>query len=398
MADFPSSSALFQAARNEVLLKNGQLSVEAVDRDGSDANVLLAAAARIGDEVIGQLVNVVSGLYLDSATGDNLDRLIIDRYGITRKQASNGLVTLTFTSNVAPAANVVIPANTLVRSTTGITYQTVYPETLLAGDTVVQSLARSSLAGVNQQVNAYTLTTLASSIPDAVSQGITLSVTNTLASAGAADRETDADYRARGRAFFTSSRRGTLSAIEQGALTTPGVVRAKAFETLGESGNPNGYVSLVIADQYTDTLATLTLTNPTYASQSQALAQSVFTTLQEYRPAGIFVNVQTAQVVLQPIVLSLSFAAGVNADTVALAVRSAVVTYVNNLNPGDDLTFEGLNAVILSIPGVVDNGFPIYSPPLNPGDSIVTTPLQVIRTSLSIVRANASTAGSPLGG
>ena len=398
MADFPSSSALFQAARNEVLLKNGQLSVEAVDRDGSDANVLLAAAARIGDEVIGQLVNVVSGLYLDSATGDNLNRLIIDRYGITRKEASTGLVTLTFTANIAPAANVVIPANTLVRSTTGVNYQTVYPETLLAGDTVVQSLARSSLGGVNQQVNAFTLTTLSSPIPDAVANGITLSVTNALASSGAADRETDSDYRTRGQAFFTSSRRGTLSAIEQGALTTPGVVRARAFETLGPSGNPNGYVSLVIADQYTDTLATLTMTNPTYAAQSQALAQSVFNTLQEYRPAGIFVNVQTAQVILQPIVLSLSFVAGVNADTVALAVRSAVVTYINNLNPGDDLTFEGLNAVIVSISGIVDNGSPIYSPPLNAGDSIVTTPLQVLRTSLSIVRANASTAGSPLGG
>lgn len=398
MADFPSSTALFQAAREEVLLKNGQLSVAAVDRDGSDANILLAAAARIGDEIIGQLVNVVSGLYLDSATGDNLNRLLIDRYGLVRKEASTGLVALTFTANTAPSANVTIPANTLVRSTTGVTYVTIAPDTILTGGTTVTITARSSLAGVNQQVNAYTLTTLSSPVPDAVAQGVTLSVTNNLASVGATDRETDADYRARGRSFFTSSRRGTLSSLEQGALTVPGVVRARAFETLSANGAQNGYVNLIIADQYTDTLATLTLPNPTYATQSSILAQTVFNALQEYRPAGIFVNVQTAQVVLQPIVLSLSFAAGVNVDAVALAARAAVVTYINNLNPGDDLTFEGLTAVINSIAGIVNNNSPIYSPPLQPGDSIVTTPLQVIRTTLSLVRATATSDGSPIGG
>lgn len=388
--DFPSFSTLFQTARNEVLLQNAQLTVESVDREGTDANVLIAAAAAASDEVVKQLISVVAGLYLDSANGTALDRLVLDRYGIARKQASGGTLSLLFTTTAPVAASFVIPAGTRVSTNTGIVYETILAETFFSGTTQIYVTARSTQAGLSQQVAIGTLNSIISSIANAPSD---LGVTNPYASFGASDAETDSEYRARAQAFFTSSRRGTLSAIEQGALAVPGVVRAQAFEVLDTSGRPAAYVQLSIADAFTDTFAELGVNPPAYQTQSAALAQEVFNALQDYRPAGIFVQVTVAQTVLQPVQLALSFAAGVNVDAVALAARSSIVSYINNLSPGDDLVPADLVTVLTGIPGLINEGTAIYSP----SGTVAATPLQVFRTNLSLVSATSLSPGTPIG-
>ena len=72
--DFPNFQTLFQIARNEALVRNPQLSQDAIEREGSDANILIASACAAADEVVGQLTAVSAGLFLDSANGDALDR------------------------------------------------------------------------------------------------------------------------------------------------------------------------------------------------------------------------------------------------------------------------------------------------------------------------------------
>lgn len=388
--DFPSFSTLFQTARNEVLLSNGQLTVESVDRPGTDANILIAAAAAASDEVMKQLINVVAGLYLDSANGDALDRLVLDRYGLARKQATGGTTSLLFSTTSPVGASFIIPVGTRVATNTGIVYETVTDETFFAGTTEQFCIARSTQAGLSQQVAIGTLTSIVSSIAFAPTD---LVVTNPYASFGAANTETDAEYRSRAQAFFTSSRRGTLSSIEQGALAVPGVVRAQAFEVLDTSGRPARYVQLSIADAFTDTFAELGVNPPAYQTQSQALAQEVFNALQDFRPAGIFVQITVAQTVLQPIQLSLSFAAGANVDQVAVAARSAIVSYINNLSPGDDLVPENLIAVLQGIPGLINEGTAIFSP----AGTVTATDLQVFRTTLALVSATSSNPGTPIG-
>ena len=49
MPNFPTFDALFRAGRDEVLTRNAKISREAVEREGMDANILVAAAAAIGD-------------------------------------------------------------------------------------------------------------------------------------------------------------------------------------------------------------------------------------------------------------------------------------------------------------------------------------------------------------
>lgn len=391
MADFPSFQTLFTLARNEMLARNGQLSRAVIDREGSDANILVAAAAAAADETIAQLVNVTAGLYLDTAQGAALDRLLFDRYGLTRKVAASGVTSLVFSTTTPNPAAFTIPANTVVATTDGIQYQTVQPETFPLGSVgPIYAIARSVVSGVNQQVRPDTLTSIVGSINGSPTD---LVVTNPLASTGAADAESDASFRERGRAFFTTVRRGTLRSIEQGALSVPGVIRATAYEILDLNGYPAKYVALAIADEYTDTLANLTTIPPTYSAQSLALAQTVFNALQDYRAAGIFVNVQVAQVILVAVQLSLSFTAGANIDLVATNARAAIVGVINGLSPGDDLAPATLLAELRKVNGLVITGNEIVSPP----GVIVTNPLQVLRTTLSIVSAVNSSPGTPIG-
>ena len=100
------------------------------------------------------------------------------------------------------------------------------------------------LAGLNQQVKAETIT----SIIDFPSGGpADLVVTNAAATFGAANEETDITLRARARAFWSTARRGTLSAIKQGALAVPGIETASCFELVDpNTGYPDYLVELNI--------------------------------------------------------------------------------------------------------------------------------------------------------
>ena len=98
MPDLPVFEDLFRIARDEAMLRNGRISREAIEREGMDANILMAAGTAIGDEVVGQLGALEAAVFLDSAKGAALDRLVFDRYSLVRKPASAALGTVTFTT------------------------------------------------------------------------------------------------------------------------------------------------------------------------------------------------------------------------------------------------------------------------------------------------------------
>jgi len=396
--DFPNFQTLFQIARNEALVRNASLTRDAIERDGSDANILVATACAAGEEIVAQSVRNYSGLFLDSATGDALDKLLFDRYGLTRKVAAASVGSVSFTTTTPAPAAFTIPAGVQLSTIDGIQFETIESELFAAGSTgPVYVAVRSILAGANQQARIGTIVNVISRITNAPSD---LVVINTLATAGAADRESDSEFRARGRNYFTTVQRGTASALTQAALSVPGVIRANTFELLDVNGAPNYKVACVIADQYTDTLANYTTVNPAYEAQSQVLSQQVFNVLQDYRPAGVFVSVQVAQVQLVPVSLSLSFKAGVNLDTVAFNARAAITNYINNLNPGDDLYLTPLIDALRGVDGLIVDGdeISVQSTSTNANDPLIyANPLQVLRTSLALVRASSVNASTPIG-
>ncbi len=380
MADTPNFADLQRVARDEVLARNGNLTPEVVEREGTDANILIACDAAVGEEVIGQIQRVEAGLFLDSSTGAALDKLVFDRYGLLRKPAAPAIGAALFQTATLSAVTFAIPVNTTLQSDSGNQYITTAEVNYPAGATSPVSVPiRSVLAGLGQAASVGSINAIISDIPGAPTD---LGVTNGEATAGSDDQEPDASFRDRARKFFLTARRGTRLAIEQGALAVAGVRTATAFEIIDSSGRPARIVQLVVSDAFTDVLASYTASPPpSYAIQSQQLAATIFQQLDDVRAAGIYVDVIVAQVVLQPIVLRLAYQAGVDTEQVSASARAAAVSYVNSLAPGVALIYNDLRAAVQATPGLSVTGNEIASPS---GD-VLPNPLQVIRTSLAIV-------------
>lgn len=390
MADMPTWSDLMKIAADEALFRSGNLSREMVQRDGSDANIMLAGACAAADEVVGQLADLAASLFLDSARGMALDRLLFDRYGLARKPAANAVGSVRFTTTAAATAPFTIPSGTLLSAADGTQYVTVADALYPLGSTgPILATVRSVLAGSAQQAKIGTITSITGTITGAPAD---LVVTNTVATAGASDAESDSEYSARGRSFFTTARRGVLASIEQGALAVPGVVRAKAIEVVDAYGRPARIVLLMISDSYTDALAQLGTVPATYQAQSQTLALTVYNGLAEYRAGGIFVHVQVAQVIMLPVHLRLSFRAGANIESVAVQARAVATAYVNGLQPGVAFVRKTLQDQLAAVTGLFITGDEIESPS---GD-VVPTPLQALRTTMAISSAAATDSSRPL--
>lgn len=382
MADFPTFEDLFRVARDEILSRNTKVSRDVVERQGSDANIIAASAAAVGDELVGQVTRVAKGLFLDSAEKECLDRLVFDRFNIARKDAAPALTSVSFSTTTPAASAFAIPAGTKLGTSDGRTFITsvdaAYP---LGGVGPIVVAARSTLAGLDQAVGIGTVTSILSSIVGAPAD---LAVTNAVASSGAADEEEDDDLRARARLVFETARRGTLLAIRAKALAVPGVQTATAFEILDEYGRPGKVVQLVVSDKYTDALLSVSPTPSSYQLQSALLASTVFAALDDTRAGGIYVHVSVARVVMTGVQLGLRFQAGVNPDIVAFRARTAIARMINSLSPGEALTVEAMIEVLRRVTGLIVEGDEI----LSPAGDVEPEVLEVLRTTLSLVVAS----------
>lgn len=396
--DLPTQTDLFRVGRDEALRRNGKLTLEAIERDGSDINIDVAVSAATGDEAVAQLAVVSAGIYLDSARGRALDRVVFDRYGLLRKVAAPAVGSVVFQvldgtgTPIANPSGFTIPAGTQLQSVDGTNFVTQVDQLFAMSAMSVTVAVRSVLAGADQQAGKNTITSIQGQVSGGPSSPNRLVVNNPLATAGACDEEEDDDLRNRARAFFLTARRGTLAAIEQGALAVAGVKTARAIEVLDALGRPARMVQLMITDAYTDQLAQLSTAVPAYDAQSQVLAANVFAGLDDYRAAGIYVMTQVAQTVMLPVAMRLAFLAGADPDEVALEARAAVVGYTNALQSGTNWVRDLAQAKLQTIPGLYYTGNEIMSPA---GD-IIAKPLQAIRTSMAIVSPVSAQTDRPL--
>ena len=130
--------------------------------------------------------------------------------------------------------------------------------------------------------------------------------------------------RERVRAFWLAARRGTLGAIEFGALTVPGVVSASAVESIDASVRPARIVTLYVADGS--------------GVSNEALAARVREVLFEWRAAGIFVLVSSSVPSIVPVVLRLRFAANAQAEHVTRTAHHHAVDVNGVLRMRDGFT------------------------------------------------------------
>lgn len=373
MADLPSRTDLFEVGAAEIASRsaarpvNQRISASEVFTEGSDINVVTASASAMGEEVVRQLCLEIAALYLDTAEGEALDRLVADRFSptIVRKEATPAVVTLQFSRSSGALPAETFPAQSRYRTANGIEFATSLAASLPAGSygpvTVTATCVDTGQAG---NVAANTVTQFNTPPADSA-----IVVTNPEPAAGGDDPETDARLRQRARDFYNAARRGTVAAIEFGALTVAGVRLASVTEEVDQNGDETGRVSLAISDAQ--------------GQGNAALAAAVRGALLEYRAAGVVVDVIAAVPVFQAIALRLRFRTGVDPAVAFASVQQAVLASVNALAPGATLPVSLITAAARQVQGVIVLDDAVQTPA---GD-VVPAQNEVIRTTLALVTA-----------
>lgn len=209
---------------------------------------ILAAAANEDAEQYFQITRLRQLFSIDTATGSDLDLRAaeIQPGTVTRRQplAASGDVVF---SRPGTTGTIVIVSGTLVAAsdTDGLVkFRTTSPTTIDAGNTTSAAVNVVAVeAGERGNVAAGAIVKLVSRIP-----GVT-GVTNAAAFSNGRDRESDANFRGRIKAFVQSLSRGTPTALEGFANT---VILADGrrvlFSKVVEPIVPDGTVSLYIDD------------------------------------------------------------------------------------------------------------------------------------------------------
>jgi hypothetical protein len=369
MSELLSRADLFNIGRRYVITRATRINPREVDVEGSDINLFIGAASYMANAVARQNIERINALLLDGAVKDDLDRYAFDRYQMIRKGASAALGTVEFTRASSTGGAGSIALGTKLITLAGIEYVTTTTANFTAfGSSAFAATAnvRAAQAGKDFQVGANNIRRFDK--PTLIFDP-TITVNNSEPTSGGEPAEHDDVFRERVRGFWLAARRGTVGAIEFGALLTLGVESANAIEVLDDN-RPDRFVELFIADSS--------------GVASQALAAQVNQTLLEYRPAGIYVNINTSRPRIINVTFQPTFVAGV--DTVGLGeqIRNALVQYVNSLRVNEPLLVNDLGAVFSRFRK--DGLIPTQTSLIEPSGDLIPEPSTTLRTRPANVR------------
>lgn len=354
MADLPSRTDLFQVGRRAIVnTPNVRINPSVIDTAGSDVNLLVGAMSVIGENIITQLGIGMRGLFIETAAADALDRVAYDRYGLTRFSATPATCLVTLSRATSGGGAGTFQAGSRVQTTTGVQFA-VDADVVFGGSDLIKTASATALVtGLDGNVSANTIVQFADPPWDA-----SLTVTNSGA-AGGATTETDVAFRGRIRNFFPTVRRGTLGAIQYGALQVPGVAVATAYEaqavTLSLSGIaqslPATVVQLVVSDRD--------------GNSSAPMIQAVQDAMLDYRSAGVAVLVYGGVLNTTTVVrwTGLTYVTGYDPTSVQQQIRSVSVAVAQFLAPGATLYRSTLIAAAKTVPGVIVAEGSLTSPP-----------------------------------
>ncbi len=367
----PTRSDYFSLGREEIISRSlarppaQRISREAIDTEGSDVNIILASASGMADEVTRHLAIQCGALYLDSAEGENLDRLVNDRFGtqVQRKQPAPALAVLQFSRPNPSGGAVSLSIGSKVRTERGTEFELTQVLAIPAGSTApVDIQAQAVVVGTAGNVQPNTITEFVQQPPDP-----DLVVTNPQPATGGSDVESDASLRERARDFYRTARRGTLAAIEFGALTVAGIQSATAVEVLDSFGDPVGIVRLFVAD--------------VNGQANTALALAVKNALTAFRAAGILVDVFGSTPRFEDIIFRLRFETGIDTAAAFEEVRFLTVVAVNNLGPNEILPTSLLLEQARRVPGVIV----LQDTMVEPVGDVVPVLGEIIKTSADLI-------------
>lgn len=360
-APFPTKEDLFAVGARELLTRASlrpagkRVTAAAVYTVGTNVNSALAGAAAMADEAIRHTAIRFGELYLDSAEGDALQRVITDRIApdLVRKQPSPSLVSLTVTrvSSAQTTSAFSRAAGAIVRTSSGIEFETLADFGLAANELGTRTLdAQAVSAGSVGNVDAGTVAQFAVAPSD---PGIL--VTNLGPAVGGSDVESNRDYLARAKMEAASRVRGVAGAIESAALRVPGIKWAILEEVLDSNGDPNGVLRLYIAD--------------INGQSNLALLEKARLAIYPHRTAGMIPSIVNVSPVWQSINYQLAFEVGTNLSAAREQLKTLTVALVNELAPGETLQRSMLYSIARQVTGaiVIDTVVSVPSADVVPG-------------------------------
>ncbi|MGE3956467.1 MAG: baseplate J/gp47 family protein [Vicinamibacterales bacterium] len=300
---------------------------------GSVVRTLLEAVSREVGIVYAQLNAVYDSAFVDTATGDSLDR-VVALLGYRRFPAGRPAGAVVFRRRAGSVGSITIPAGTPVTDTADkVRYETVETRTMLAGESVAEVRVRGA-AGSTPPVPAGTLTVIQRAIA-----GLD-GVVNERDTTRVNEAETDEELRARAKSALLGANKGTIESIRFGLLQLTDIVRDVKVEEF-----PNGVPGEIRV-------------NVALREGGSQLPPKVIERLEALRPAGIRVlhGVASPEKLAARVRLTLAGAPLPPAEIEQLRarVRQALTDEVGRRGVGERLRNRPLTASVLADDRIVD--------------------------------------------
>ncbi len=261
--------------------------------DGSVNDINAGAAASLAQEVQRIMLDRFKITYFKGAEGQDLEDLAIDHFGDSfgRPSPAASIGIVEFTRPTAAAGNVLIDAGTIVKTpadANGETqrYATVLPVTMTG--TLVSASIIAVVGGPKGDVGPNEITEIESALTDP-----TIVVNNAAATSGGEPEQDDATYRDTIIRLIQGLKGATKQAILATTLNVPGVVTATAQEFIQTVNEWDEATSNPIGDPFKIARTKLYIADAS-GTASQALIDTVKTTLFDFRACGVFIEVLAA--------------------------------------------------------------------------------------------------------
>ena len=310
-------------------IRDAMLDDTSDEYDKSEGSIIYDVHAATAPEIYNlgvQIGDILGKRFLDSAAGDDLDRATTE-FGVDRKSAeyATGTVTLTGTPDVTVSAGALVASG-------AAKFMTQNDVTIGSGGTVDVGVVCTT-AGIVGNVGTGSIT----KFPVTIS-GVT-AVTNTAATSGGYDEETDSVLRERTYSKIrTPGTSGNANDYRNWALSVDGVGGAKVVPIW----NGGGTVKVVIVDS-------------NGAVADAGLITDVSDYIETVRPVGALVTVVSATTVDIDVVANITISSDYDSTEVNAAIVAAITAYLQTFRlSGAEVSYAKIGAIILGVDGVED--------------------------------------------
>jgi hypothetical protein len=347
----PSFQDLLDQGQAEALARRGDL----LFADGDVSLAQLHAGAAMADANVRHTAQSFAATFIDLAKGDDLTALVDDHLNLQRQAPTAATVTVSFTRTSGGGAGS-IPSGTVVATVQGadgaeIRFATTGAIAVGAGNNGPFTItATATTTGRTTNAAAGTITRILATLFDS-----TFSVTNAATAAGGNNEESDEQLRVRARAFWQTLRRGTLAALEFGALTVAAVRVAKASE------DASGLVLVVVTDED--------------GNSNAEMVAAVEVELNNWRAAGCVVQAAGGTLLIVNVAVLLTVDDGVDIAAITPDLEDAITGRFLKWRMGDTVHIDQLKAAVINVdPDGINKA--TFSAP---ADDVVPTAYQVPR-------------------